>query len=422
MEKFFSSFTLFILMLFYSSIEFEYQLKATITDKDLEILNFDNNICTITIPSLSLPINVAIKELSGLEYLNDRTFEMSEIIFNIKPGENTFSGYLYRNPQDNALWARDDIESDNEYCYLGLSYKFTNSCIGLESNEVNLWILNRTKKIESPIFSFDKWTELKNDSIISELYYGENHDDFISNKGIKGTCQNIEKGDYWGCLFDNIYFEDKNISLISEETKENYNIYFVSESYDIVFPLSFENEFIRITNDHCNISNSGKSFDLICDYYFENNDTMEMILGNKDMYITIEIDNLKRYKFNPKDEDKKTTRIKFKAINYIILPLIIFKRFHVQFNAENNIINFYTNDSSILQIRKKPKNDDSSSDSNGLTVFLVILIIIILIVFAFGIFYFIKKRNKSHSEGDINKFNRFEDEEGQLNSMNEKVF
>ena len=422
MNKFFS-FMLYILILFYFSIEFEYELKRNFDIEESIVLTFEYKKCTNTIPSLSIPIILAPTSFyddSSLEMLDGRRVSTNTpLIFNTN---EEFSGILFKRKEDNSLWAVEDGELLGVNCYLGLSYRLPNSSLsGLENNEINLFNLNRTRIIESPIFSFDKWNELINKSISSRLYYGENHEDFISNPGIIGPCKIIENGEYWGCFFDNIYFNDKNISLISNETKENYNIYFTSEKSEIIFPLSFQDDFLRITDDHCNILTVPSGKNLFCDY-FEKEDYFEMILSNENMDITIEIDNYKKYKLNPIDEDKNRTRIYFKDIEYIIFPLMMFKKFHVQFNAEENVINFYTNDSSILKIKKKPHKDDSSSDSNGLTIFLVILIIIIIIIIGFGIFYFIKKRNKTYHEGDINKFNRFEDDEGQLNSMNEKVF
>ena len=418
MNKFFS-FILYILILFYFSIEFDYELKGDITDEDFEILKLKYKECNITIPSLSIPIIFIPDIVIGHIKQDEKT---REININVEIFNDVFSGYLYKDINDNSLWVKEDNYHHEDICYLGLSYTFPNSSSGLEKDEINLFILNKTGKLESPIFSFDKWNELKNDSVISKLYYGENHTDFVSKEGIIGKCKINENIEYWGCFFDNIYFGGNSISLISNETQDNYNIYFVSESYDIIFPSSFQSEFIRLTNESCKIYNGGHGDILMCDDFFESKDYIEMILSTEDMNITIEIDNLKRYKSIHNDLEKKSTRIKFHTHNYIMLPLSIFKQFHVQFDAENKIIKFYTNDTSLLQIKKEPHKEDSSSDSNGLTIFLVILIIIIVIIIGFGIFYFIKKRNKSHSEGEINKFNRFEDEEGQLNSMNEKVF
>ena len=77
-------------------------------------------------------------------------------------------------------------------------------------------------------------------------------------------------------------------------------------------------------------------------------------LMNDDMKITIEIDSAKRFTAD-NNELKNKTRIRFNNFDYFIFPLIMFKNFHVQFDAENNIIQFYTTNKSILSVKNEEK-------------------------------------------------------------------
>lgn len=372
------------------------------------IIDFNNN-CDYTIPSLFSPIILSSGSKTKGLIDKETTIRFKNPIF------KDYSGYLYQSSLDNNFWSLTR-KTGLIQCYFGLSYNFSNSTENLFPHEINLNILNDTK-----IFSFDRWIELNNSTISSNLYYGENHDDFVQNKGLKGSCKIIEREPYWGCFFDSINFENESISLISNETGNNYNIFFSSEKNDIVFPTSFANLFPKLTKEKC-FSDQDLYDDIVlyCTEYFENKTHLDIILSNKNMDITIEVDNFQRY-FSSKDENNRNkTRITFKNGKDIILPMAVFKNFHVQFDAENKVINFFTTDSSILKIKTEEKEeDDTSSSSNGLTIFIVILIIVIIIG-GIGSFYFIKKKCGSNFEKDINKFNKFEDEETDIKPMDEK--
>ena len=84
--------------------------------------------------------------------------------------------------------------------------------------------------------------------------------------------------------------------------------------------------------------------------------------------------------------------------------MIVFKKFHIQFDGENNIISFYTLDKSILQIKQKENNEVKSSLILGL---ILALIIVIVLIFGFTAFYFIKKRKNENEE--INNLNEIID-------------
>ena len=59
----------------------------------------------------------------------------------------------------------------------------------------------------------------------------------------------------------------------------------------------------------------------------------QLKLINDNMNITAEIDDINRFTFF-QNGTKGRTRIKFYDIDYFILPLIMFKNFHIQFDAE----------------------------------------------------------------------------------------
>ena len=166
---------------------------------------------------------------------------------------------------------------------------------------------------------------------------------FISNNGIIGKCKSYDNEPFWGCTFKEMIFNNSVVSL-TNDNGTYYKIYFSAETYNIIFPNSFKNKFKIITNNLCSESDNI----IICHNVFDNENYFPLKLSNDNMTITTEIDNINRFT-NKNSEDKDKTRIKFEDIDYIILPLIMFKRFHVQFDGNNNIISFYTTDSSILQ-------------------------------------------------------------------------
>ncbi len=134
------------------------------------------------------------------------------------------------------------------------------------------------------------------------------------------------------------------------------------------------------------------------------------------MNITLEIDNVNRYNKGNKDNNK--TRIRYVDNDYFVFPLIMFKNFHVQFDAKNDLISFYTIDKSILQVEEEKNQDKKKGTSLGLKVFLVILIIILVLALLFLGFWLYKKR-KSYLKKNINKYNKFDEDEN-FQDMNEK--
>ena len=173
-------------------------------------------------------------------------------------------------------------------------------------------------------------------------------------------------------IFNNIIISLENVK------SNNYKIFFVTETYNIIFPRSLEDKFIHATNNLCeyNIEDF-----LICKNLFNNNNYIPITFINENMNITAEIDSIIRFSKNKDEYKKYKTRIKFENIDYFILPLIMFKNFHVQFDGESNKINFYTTDESILKLKKVKENENVEEPNNeGISTILLVLILIISIL------------------------------------------
>ena len=420
-----------ILFLINYSFQLDFECETDFNQNDLGPMKitFSEFTCPL-IPSLFTPIILLPNGYSFTGFIDNS--EQTSIINNIL-FDAGFNGPLYIEVENNYFLSIGNTGLN--FNYFGLSNEFLNAFSSYDPNELKRTDLNNLNELKKQnitqqrIFSFDKWEVLKDNSkIISNLHYGYNHDNFTSKEGIIGTCNILINNSFWGCSFNNIFFNNHTISLINE-TYNYSQIYISSEDYLIKFPQIFEQQFIEAFDYKCNYSviedgSNNKIF--LCEEFFENQEFVEIKLNNSDMNITIEIDNLKRFTNISKENVKnKETRIKFSdKFNNIILPLIMFKNFHVQFNRENNTINFFTTNVEILQLAKKKekKKGDSSSSSAGLTAFLVILIIILALALGFGLFYFIKKKYKSNVEKDINQFNKFEDEEDSKPMNDRKVY
>ena len=57
------------------------------------------------------------------------------------------------------------------------------------------------------------------------------------------------------------------------------------------------------------------------------------------MNITLEVDKMNRFYDYPSSDG--TTNILFHDLEYIIFPLVMFKKFHVQFDVEKKVISFF---------------------------------------------------------------------------------
>ena len=155
--------------------------------------------------------------------------------------------------------------------------------------------------------------------------------------------------------------------------------------------------FENISHKYCQVNHYNY---LDCINMFNNNDYIPIKLSNEYMTITGEIDNINRFTIKNKDRSN-LTRITFEDIDYFVFPLIMFKNFHIQFDGEQNIISFYTNDSTILKI-KKIVNKNEGEISSILIIIIVIVIILIALFIGFIVYRFIKKRRGLNAEEEIN--------------------
>ena len=417
---------LFILLIQYSKQikPFEMSILRNETELGFFHINYThgNIICEELVPSLFNPIF-----LTTFQKYEDKT-EIPSLgsintiapIFHLTENFNVFLyNYAFLDLY-NVVIGEERLSNLLKRCYLGLLSKIGYD--GLDENYIFLNIIKKSANITKRIFSFDKWRiNNESDLINTTFYLGEEHENFnLVNKKVNGTignCKVNEDYNYWGCNFTEISWNN-----ITKNLKDNndsyYKIYFSSENYEIVLPNEFLSTFQDLTDGHCIYApDKTKKKYAICNNSFFNNDNYaEIKLISYDMNITIEIDNQKRFTKGNDDDKKDLSRIRFDKINYFILPLIMFKRFDIQFDAENNIVQFYTTDNSILQVRKKEKEKNKSSNAGK--VFLIIFIIILILALGFGVFLLIKKR-KNSVEKNINKYNKF-DEDDNFQNMNEK--
>ena len=350
------------------------------------------------------------------------------IINNIKPyfkrikrTQNSFSAVIYDFKifnNFNAILGKSTSEIIDK-CYIGLS---SGNC-NYEELRNNFLLLDRLKsngEIKNKIFSFDKWNIIGN-LIKSYLYFGYSHEHFKSNKenGIIASCKTNNSEPFWGCYFDKISFNGNEEYLKNDTHK--FKIYFSSENHEILIPKSFEEKFMNLTERKCiykNDSYDTLDYFLTCENFFNDIDNIALFnLTNENMIITVEIDSMAKYTTDVNNKEK--SRIRFEDIDFFIFPLIMFKNFHIEFNKEKELISFYTKDSSILQVLKKDKKENGKGTS-GTKIFLIIFIILMILAIAYGVFWFIKKR-KSSVEKNINKYNKFDEDEN-FQNMNQKVF
>jgi hypothetical protein len=409
-------FLFFLFKIFSSTPELEtFDVTIILNDTNLEGLLIDDKsekkVCNAWIPSLFMPLlyisdnketkeAILIPEYSGKELFYPVFYKNKSI------GFNTYQEIKFLNKKYQSKLMKDIYHMFN-YCYFGLSHG-VNNFIELKEEDVTLNYLKEKDFIKKKIFSFDIWDLNKNKTT---FYLGDSHEDFNSNAGIIGTCNSYSKDSPWGCSFKKMLFNNINIPL-EDNIGTLYKIYFSSETHDLIFPNSFKDIFKNSTNNSCFPINeylSCPDFFKVSKYF-----PIQMTEKNDNFVITGQVDSILRY--NTKEKNKKDyARIQFDDINCIILPLIVFKEFHVQFDAESNLIKFYTKDSNILKVKEIKKEG-----SSALTIFLVILVILILLGLSIAAFLFIK--NKRNTESNINKFSKFEDEEDYKNLNEKKVF
>ena len=417
MGKYIHIFFFFLLIkIFLATPDYEiFDVTIILNDTNLEGLfigdKSEEKICPKWIPSLFFPLlytskNVDTKDaILIIEYSKKKLFY--PVFFSNKT--ITFNTYQDINFLNNKFQSKimKEIYQQVNNCYFGLSHG-VNTFESLKEEDVTLNYLKEKNFINKKIFSFDIWNLI---NFKTTFYIGDSHENFNSNTGIIGTCESYSKDSPWGCSFKKMLFNNINIPL--EDNGSLYKIYFSSETHDLIFPNSFKEIFKNYTSSSCFCTNDNY---LSCPDFFKVSKYVPIQLTeeNDNFVITGQVDSI--FRFNTLEEDKKDyARIQFDDINCIILPLIVFKEFHIQFDAESNLIKFYTKDSNILKVKEIKKEG-----SSALKAFLVILVILILLGLCLaGVFYF---KNKRKTESNINKFSKFEDEEDYQNMNEKKVF
>ena len=283
--------------------------------------------------------------------------------------------------QSRVLWPK--------YCLFGLDYSEVLVLYGKQKlNSIKNLI---PQQIDKFIFSFGKWDLSKKDYIYSKLYIGDSHEIFLGNVG---TCNIQNETNYYGCIFNDFIFLNETYSLINENNNRPYIIYFSSEFNKIYFPNNFKN---KIKNCHLE-----KNFvhEFICEE-LKNKDYIPLKLRNDNMNITLEVDKINRF-YDYSTESNYVTNILFHDEDYIIFPLTMFKNFHIQFDVEKKIISFFTNDTNILELKKKSNSDYIS------TILIIFFVILGTLLIGIGVFLYKKKHSSLYKK--FNKYSRFEEE------------
>ena len=418
MKKYFNLFLICVIInILFSNQIIEFDMTLDIDSESEEFYinsQIENTPCpkwtpSLFIPTLLIPKNYIITKGTSLDenkfYINF-PFINKNNDFKIVPYENVPS--IIENYDDILL---KSVGTEVNLCYFGISPGI-NIYKELNKEHNTLKNLQTKEKIKERIFSFTKW-DIKASPPTSKLYLGESQNIFNSNEGIIGTCESYPHDSFWGCSFKEMVFNNISIPL-KNENESLYKIYFASEIQDLYFPKAYHQIFKELLKDTCDFNSRNY---LVCQNFFNslNYVSLQLTEENENFIIKGQVDNLARFS-NSDDESKKDmARIKFEDISYIILPLMVFKEFHVQFDAENSLISFYTNNSEILKVKEKNKSSSAGS------VLIIILIILIVLGLSFGAYWFFIKR-KSKIETNINTFSKFEDEESYQNLNGKKVF
>jgi len=403
--------------------EIPLKLEKNCGDSDLPLYIETDDTCSKWVPSLFSQILI-IKYGISHEY-KDENYE-----FDFKSNPASKKGistdslvmHLYSGPVSifNSIFIAESRSNKwPSYCQFGLGY--SDIFAGQPTYNYNVMKnLINSNQVEKNIFSFDKWNFSDSQNIISKIFIGDSHEDFFEDN--VGTCKIQNDTGYFGCIFDDFIFLNETFSLIKEENNKPYIIYFSSEFTKIYFPEDFKNKIAD--GEKCNYSPiSSEKFTerLICEE-LKGKEYLPLKLRSENMNITLEVDYMGRYYTYP---EEGVSNVLFHDYDYIIFPLTMLKNFHVQFNLENNTINFYTNDTSLLEIRKKeepkpgpepnpshePEEEPSDGPSAGLIVFLVILGILLVGGLGYGGFLIWKKKQNPDIEKRFNKYAKFEDED-----------
>ena len=399
--------------------EIPLKLEKNCGDSDLPLYIETDDTCSKWVPALFSQILI-IKHGTPHEYKN----ENYDFDFKSNPASkkgistDSLPMHLYSGPVSifNSIFiaeSRSDIWPS--YCQFGLGY--SDIFVGQPTYNYNVMKnLINSNQVEKNIFSFDKWNFSDSQNITSKIFIGDSHEDFFEDN--VGTCKIQNDTGYFGCIFDDFIFLNETFSLIKEENNQSYIIYFSSEFTKIYFPQDFKEKIAD--GEKCKYIPI-PSPRLTCEELKEK-EYLPLKLRNENMNITLEVDYIGRYY---KYSAEGVANILFHDYDYIIFPLTMLKNFHVQLNLENNTINFYTNDTSLLEVRKKeeptpgpepnpshePEEEPSNGPSTGLIVFLVILGILLVGGLGYVGFLIWKKKQNPDIEKRFNKYAKFEDED-----------
>ena len=436
MKKFFFSknifFCLILLITFiyetkeiYKEIPLKLEKKGG--DANLPLYIETSDACSKWVPALFSQILIIKKDISTENY-EDKNWKLD---FKSNPSSKEVEGnlemYLYSGSVSifNPIYLALSKYQWPSFCQFGLSY--SDIFATKTTDNVNYNVMKNlisSKQLEKNVFSFDKWNFNDSEFITSKIFIGDSHEDFFMDN--VGTCK-FNDTSYFGCIFDDFIFLNETFPL-TNENNQSYIIYFSSEFTKIYFPQEFID---KITdNGKCEYTTvPSYNIRLTCEE-LKGKEYLPLKLRSANMNITLEVDYIGRYY---QYSIEGVANILFHNYDYIIFPLTMLKNFHVQFNIENNTINFYTNDTSLLEVPKKeeptpdtdpnpsqdPKEEPSDGPSAGLIVFLVIVGILLVGGLGYGGFLIWKKKQNPDIEKRFNKYAKFEDED--INENNNLV-
>jgi len=428
MKKFFFSknifFCLILLITFiyetkeiYKEIPLKLEKKGG--DANLPLYIETSDACSKWVPALFSQILIIKKDISTENY-EDKNWKLD---FKSNPSSKEVEGnlemYLYSGSVSifNPIYLALSKYQWPSFCQFGLSY--SDIFATKTTDNVNYNVMKNlisSKQLEKNVFSFDKWNFNDSEFITSKIFIGDSHEDFFMDN--VGTCK-FNDTSYFGCIFDDFIFLNETFPL-TNENNQSYIIYFSSEFTKIYFPQEFID---KITdNGKCEYTTvPSYNIRLTCEE-LKGKEYLPLKLRSANMNITLEVDYIGRYY---QYSIEGVANILFHNYDYIIFPLTMLKNFHVQFNIENNTINFYTNDTSLLEVPKKeeptpdtdpnpsqdPKEEPSDGPSAGLIVFLVIVGILLVGGLGYGGFLIWKKKQNPDIEKRFNKYAKFEDED-----------
>lgn len=334
----------------------------------------------------------------------------------------------------------------------GLSYSQNQvNCEGC-TNEETFWnSLNNTNSGYKKIFSINKFSRPEDDLICpknysSTLYLGGVHEDFTKKENAKyiGVFDLIDDMDnideqtptekskllnqtilpFWGVRFSGMYL-NKNKTKIPLTNSQNklYKVYFISEDEKMIFPKKFMEEFILNINKKNYSTTEDDSFVNIGfnDYETFANTTIDLKFvdekGNIEIRTSI---GDKSYFYADCQEKQKEfdPNVAFADIDFILLPIYLFKDFHILFDGEEKKMKLYTNNTDILQVKveETPKEDTKVEEGSGGAVIAFVIILTIVILGLIAGFFYLKKNRKIGKFGG--KFNIL-DEDEDFHKMNE---